>query len=61
MKGVSPEDGMYVIPFAGFLVSAIHRSPFEIRSAFHGRILVSLLDSFVAGCFDFNFGGGGSS
>ena len=52
---------MYVTPFAGFLVSAIHRSPFQVHSAFHGIILVSLLDSFVARCFDFNFGGGGSS
>ena len=61
MKGVSPEDRMYVIPFAGFVVFAIHRSPFEIRSAFHGIILVSLLDYYVVWCFDFNSGGGGSS
>ena len=61
MKGVSPEGGMYVIPFAGFVVSTIHRSPFEIRRAFHGIILVSSLDYFVARGSDCSSSGGGSS
>ena len=49
------------MPFTGFVVSVIHRSPFEICSAFHERISVSLLDYFVAGCIDLNVGGGGAS
>ena len=61
MKGRSPESGRYVIPFAGFIVSAIHRSPFEIQSDFHERILVCFLDVLVAGGFDCSSGGGGGS
>ena len=61
MKGGSPEEGMYVIPFAGFIVSAIHRSPVEIGSDFHGIILVGFLDAFVAGGFDCSSCGGCSS